>query len=170
MRGKALIICVSVSHGNTAAVAHAMGAVLAAEVLNPEEVDPATLGRYDVVGFGSGVFAGSPHGRLRAYVDRLPDVHGTRAFVFSTSGRGVGQTLPWQRPLEAVLRSKGYDVLGSFACRGFDTWLPLQLVGGLNKGHPDEADLARAREFAARIAEECGLQAPPRRAKAAQRR
>lgn len=170
MSGKALIICVSVSHGNTAAVAHAMGAVLGAEVLNPEEVDPATLGGYDLVGFGSGVFAGAPHQRLRTYVDRLPDVHGTRAFVFSTSGRGVGQTWPWQRPLEAVLRSKGYDVLGSFACKGFDTWLPLQLVGGWNKGRPDASDLALAREFATRMAKESALHAPPRRAKAAQRR
>lgn len=170
MSGKALIICVSVSHGNTAAIAHAMGSVLGAEVLNPEEVDPATLGGYDLVGFGSGVFAGTPHHRLRTYVDRLPDVHGTRAFVFSTSGRGVGQTLPWQRPLETVLRGKGYDVLGSFACAGFDTWLPLQLVGGLNKGHPDEGDLARAREFAGRMAEEAALHVRPRRPKAAQRR
>ncbi len=170
MSGRTRIICVSVSHGNTAAVAHARGAVLGAEVLNPEEVDPATLGGYDLVGFGSGVFAGSPHRRLRAYVDRLPEVHGTRAFVFSTSGRGVGQTLPWQRSLEAVLRSKGYDVLGSFACPGFDTWLPLQLIGGLNKGHPDAGDLAGAREFAGRMAAEAHVAAPPRRPKAAQRR
>ena len=43
-------------------------------------------------------------------------------------------------------------MIGSFACRGFDTWLPLRLIGGVNKGHPDEDDLARAREFARDLA------------------
>jgi flavodoxin len=152
MAPRALIICVSVSHGNTAAVARAMVGVLGAHVLEPEGVDPHTLADYDVVGFGSGIFAGAYHPRLRRFVERLPPVHDTRAFVFTTSGRGRAQSLPWQRPLEAVLRDKGYDVVGSFACRGFDTWLPLRLVGGINQGHPDRQDLARAHTFAERIA------------------
>lgn len=148
----ALIICVSVSHGNTAALARAMAAVLEAEVREPEQVDPETLSEYDLVGFGSGIFAGSHHPRLREYVEQLPPVDGTRAFVFTTSGFGRSQSRPWQRSLDSVLRDKGYDVVGSFDCRGFDTWLPLQLVGGINKGHPDARDLTRARSFAERIA------------------
>lgn len=37
-------------------------------------------------------------------------------------------------------------------CRGFDTWGPLWLTGGLNWRHPGERDLVRAREFAGRVA------------------
>ena len=149
MRPKALIVCVSVSHGNTARVARAMADVLHAEVRAPEEVDPATLGEYDVVGFGSGIYYTSVHPRLRDLVEALPDVSGRSAFVFTTSGQGRAQHQPWQRPVADVLAAKGYDVLGSFDCRGYDTWLPLKLVGGLGRGHPDAADLARAAEFAA---------------------
>jgi flavodoxin len=150
-----LIVCVSVSEGNTALVARTMSEVLRAEVREPEDVDPHTLAERPLVGFGSGIFRGSHHPRLRQYVERLPHVsHGPRAFVFTTSGMGRSQSLPWQRSLEEVLRDKGYDVVGSFACRGFDTWLPLRLVGGLNKGHPDSDDLARATEFAERLAAE----------------
>ncbi len=152
MDEKALIICVSVSQGNTAAVARAIGAVLKADIREPEEVDPAMLAGYDVVGFGSGIYFGSHHRRLRTFVEQLPQVRGTRAFVFSTSGQGRSQSLPWERSLESILGDKGYDVVGSFACRGFDTWLPLQLLGGLNKGHPDARDLSRAHMFAERIA------------------
>jgi flavodoxin len=152
MTGRALIVCVSVSHGNTAAVARRIARVLGAEVLEPEAVDPATLGDHDLVGFGSGIFAGTHHPRLRGYVDRLPPVNGTRAFVFTTAGLGRSQHWPWQPSLEQVLRDKGYDVVGSFACPGFDTWLPLRLVGGINKGRPDAADLARAAQFARRVA------------------
>jgi len=148
---RALIICVSVSHANTAAVARAMADVLGAEVREPELVDPRTLSDHDLVGFGSGIFAGTHHPRLRHYVEQLPTVSGRRAFVFTTSGLGRSQSRPWERSLDSLLRDKGYDVVGSFACRGFDTWLPLRLVGGLNKGRPDSRDLAQAREFAERI-------------------
>jgi flavodoxin len=149
---RALIICVSVSNRNTAAIARAVAAPLEAEVRTPEEVDPATLGEYDVVGFGSGIFAMSHHPRLRRYVASLPAGHGTKAFVFTTAGTGQAQWRPWERPLEEVLTEKGYDVVGSFACKGYDTWLPLRLVGGINKGHPDVRDLTHAHQFAEDVA------------------
>jgi flavodoxin len=148
---KALLICVSVSHGNTAAVARAMAEVLDAEIREPEEVDPQTLDDFDVVGFGSGMFYGSHHRRLREYVEQLPMARDTRAFVFATAGTGRLQSRPWQSSLEGVLAEKGYDVVGSFVCPGFDTWLPLNLVGGINKGRPNARDLTRARGFAERI-------------------
>jgi flavodoxin len=145
---KALIVYVSVSHANTAKVAHAIGDVLHAERREPELVDPASLDGYDLVGFGSGIFGATHHPRLRTYVEHLPDVTSTRAFTFSTSGFGRSQSRPWQASLDSVLRDKGYDVIGSFDCPGYDTWLPLRLVGGINRGHPDSIDLAHAREFA----------------------
>lgn len=152
MRTKALIVCVSLSHQNTARVAEAMADVLGAKVTEPEEVDPGAVGGYDVVGFGSGIYYGSHHPRLRRLVEALPPCDGTRAFVFSTSGQGREQWLPWQSPLAEVLAAKGYDVVGSFACRGFDTWLPLRLVGGIGRGHPDARDLTRAHDFARQVA------------------
>lgn len=152
MADRALLVCVSVSHGNTAAVARAMAEVLDADVREPEEVDPSTLSGYDIVGFGSGIFYGSHHPRLRRFVDRLPRAGGTHAFVFSTGGAARLQSRPWQSTLESVLTGKGYDVVGSFACAGYDTWLPLRLIGGSKKGHPDAADLSRAHEFAEHLA------------------
>jgi flavodoxin len=154
---RALIVCVSVSNRNTAAIARAMAAPLGAEIRTPEEVDPATLGEYDVVGFGSGIFAMSHHPRLRRYVESLPEGHGTKAFVFTTAGTGQAQWRPWERSLEAVLTQKGYDVLGSFACKGYDTWLPLRLVGGINKGRPDVHDLSHAHQFATDVAAAVGV-------------
>ena len=151
MTGRALIICVSVHHGNTAAVARAMASALGAEVREPEEVEPHTLAQYDVVGFGSGIFYATHHPRLRGYVEHLPLGNGRRAFVFTTAGLGRAQSWWGQRPLTTVLENKGYDVVGSFACRGFEDWWPLSLVGGLDKGHPNAQDLSRAFEFAHRV-------------------
>jgi flavodoxin len=153
----ALLICVSVSHGNTAAVARAMASVLDADVREPEQVDLGSLDAYDVVGFGSGIFAGTHHPRLRGFIEQLPRGNHPKAFVFTTAGLGRAQSRPWQRSLESELRSRGFEVVGSFACRGFDTWLPLRLIGGINRGHPDAHDLTRAREFAAGIARQLSI-------------
>ena len=148
---KSLIVCVSVSHGNTAKVAAAMAEVLDARVAEPEDITVAQLSGYDLVGFGSGIFGMAFHPRLRAFITKLPADMRAKAFLFATSG---GPELPlWRytRPMVELLESKGFDVVGTFRCRGHDTWLPLRLVGGINKGRPNAAALDAARSFAANL-------------------
>jgi flavodoxin len=65
---KTLIVCVSVSHGNTRKLADAMAAELDAVVAEPEAADPSAISNYDLVGFGSGIFGMAFHERLRAFV------------------------------------------------------------------------------------------------------
>jgi flavodoxin len=141
-------MCVSVSNHNTEKVARAMAEVLDAEVVAPEDVDPSTIADYDLVGFGSGIFMMSFHSRLRAFVRELPQVHDVRAFVFATSGSPEPPVWRYTRSMQRTLEARGFSVDGVFTCRGYDTWLPLRLIGGINKGHPDDADLEAARAFA----------------------
>lgn len=150
---RTLIVCVSVSHGNTRKVADALGEELGARVVEPEDVRPEDVPGHDLVGFGSGIFYMRPHRRLLDLVDRLPDGGGTKAFTFATSGSSGFPGLPYTRSLDRALARRGYDVIDTFSCRGWDTWLPLRVVGGVNRGHPDDADLARARAFARSVAE-----------------
>ncbi|WP_329389568.1 flavodoxin family protein [Streptomyces sp. NBC_01351] len=147
---KAVIVCVSVSHGNTRRVADTMARTLGAKVVTPEEADPRELADADLVGFGSGVFHGRLHPRLTGFVTALPAGRG-RAFVFATSGLPEIPPAPFTRPLVRLLEGKGFEVTGSFSCRAFDTWAPFKLVGGINKQRPDTADLAAARAFAERL-------------------
>lgn len=152
-----LVICASVHHGNTARVARCMADVLHADVRAPDAVAAGSLDEYGLVGFGSGVSYGRLHESLFRRLGQLPDVsEPTRlAFVFSTSGLPFLAKL-WHAPLKRLLARKGFDVVGEFACRGFDTWGPLWLAGGLNRRHPDEHDLQRAQAFARRIAAAAG--------------
>lgn len=143
----ALIVCVSVSHGNTRRLADAIADTLDAPVVEPERVDLQDLAHYDLVAFGSGIYYSRPHRRLRNLVNRLPDGHGTNAIVFATSGRHE----TWgrfTRRLERSLERHNYHVVGSFVCRGWDSWYPFRLVGGINHGHPDETDIENVRTFA----------------------
>lgn len=148
---KAVIVCHSVSHGNTRRVADAMAEVLDAKVLGPDEADSAELAEADLVGFGSGVFHTKLHPRLTGFAGSLPAAARGRAFVFATSGLPETPVTRFARPLVRLLEGKGFAVDGTFSCRAFDTWAPFRLVGGINKHRPNDEDLAAAREFAARL-------------------
>ncbi len=145
---KSVIVCASVSHGNTRRIAEVMGEVLAAPVVAPGEVDMAELSACDLVGFGSGVFYGNLHPQLRQFVRSLPKGDRRRAFVFATSGLPEPGFRPFARPVVSLLEDRGFEVGDTFSCRGFDTWLPFRLLGGINKGRPNSTDLQAARAFA----------------------
>jgi len=46
------------------------------------------------------------------------------------------------------LDEKGLTVVGEFSCRGFDTYGPMKLIGGIARGRPSAQDLHDAEEFA----------------------
>ncbi len=128
---------------NTEKVAKAMAEVMGAQLAGPEGISPASLAEYDLIGFGSGIYFSKHHKTIRALVDRLPAMS-KDAFVFSTGGAKWSQN----GPLVAQLEKKGFRIRGVFYCTGFDTFGPYKLIGGLQKGHPDERDLEDARAFA----------------------
>jgi flavodoxin len=151
---RCLILLESPHHGNTAKVAKAMAGELGAEVAHPEAVPYTSLVDCQLLGLASGVYYGRMHEALFTWLHGLPDapVPTKPAFIVSTSGLPFLAEL-WHAPLRRLLARKGFRVVGEFACRGFDTWGPLWLTGGLNRAHPDDRDLARAEEFARGIAE-----------------
>lgn len=146
---KALIVCSSVHHHNTARVAAAIAGPLGAAILPIDEATPDVLRAHDMLGLGSGIYYGGVHPDMRSWVRSLPAAAGggRRAFVFTTSGLPWLARL-WIRPVKAAVTRAGFTVAGEFHCRGFDTWGPLGLVGGINHGHPDARDLERAAMFA----------------------
>ncbi len=147
-----LLLCKSVHHGNTAKIARAIASALGAELATPETVSYASLSACDLLGVGSGVYYGRMHEALFEWLFGLPDDPEARtpAFIFSTSGLPMFARF-WHGPLRRLLKRKGFSVIGEFACGGYDTWGPLWLTGGLNRSHPDENDLNRAKQFAARL-------------------
>jgi flavodoxin len=150
---KSLIVCASKSHGNTRRVADRMAEVLDAEVVSPESVDPAKIREYDLVGFGSGIYYMTVDARLRKLMRRVPAVDHIRAFTFFTSGARELPLVGYHKPVRKQLESKGFEVIGSFSCRGLDTVGPFGFIGGINRGRPNDRDLDRAAKFVARLRE-----------------
>ena len=85
------------------------------------------------------------HKTLLQFVEALPAVMGKRAFIFSTSGEGEIQR---HATVKELLMNRGFSIVGDFSCKGWDSWGPLKLVGGTNKGRPNADDLEDARVFA----------------------
>jgi flavodoxin len=146
---KALIIYVSVHHGNTEKVARVMANVLDADLLDVKQANVGMLAQYDLVGFGSGIYFGKHHESLLDFADSLPMLRNRRAFIFSTSGlRKIPFVHDFDKPLRKRLQRKGFDIIGEFSCRGLDTYRATRLVGGVNKGRPSAEDLKQAEDFA----------------------
>jgi flavodoxin len=153
---KALVVLVSYHHKNTEKIARAIAGVLDAPIRAPQEVNPAELQEYDLIGFGSGIYDERNHPDLLDLADKAPPVANGKAFIFSTSGVPFGMLTAesargFHAPLRARLQAKGYTIVDEFCCAGFNTHSFLKVLGGVNRGRPNAEDLRRAQEFAANL-------------------
>jgi len=147
-----LIVYASVHHGNTERVAEAMADELDAALQPPGVTSVEDVAGADLVGFGSGIYFWRHHRSLLRLVQRLPAMPAKKAFVFSTRGgfpRWIGH-----RRLKKLLHRRGFTLADEFSCKGYDTYGPLKIFGGINRGRPNQKDIAKARRFAARLADE----------------
>ena len=141
-------------HGNTEKVAKAIAEILDAELVKPHEVDITTLSKYDLIGFGSGIYYVKHHSSLLGLIDKLPTLKNKKAFIFYTSGlRKIRFFHECNKALKRKLSDKGFDIIGEFSCPGFDTNGPLKFIGGIRKDRPNKKDLEKARNFAKDLAE-----------------
>jgi flavodoxin len=148
---KSLIICFSFHHKNTEKIAKIFAQILEAEIKKPFEVKPEEIDKYDLIGFGSGIYFWRHHQSLFQLVKNLPKGE-KNAFIFSTSGIKI-PLIDFHKPLRKMLLQKGFKILAEFSCPGFDTFGPLKIFGGINKGRPNEKDFEKAKNFAIKIKE-----------------
>jgi flavodoxin len=142
---KTLIIYMSYHHQNTEKIAKVMGEELEADLVPANQARADALATYGLVGFGSGIYYRKFHKTIITFAEALPVVADKQAFVFSTSGSGGTKQ---HTAFKELLESRGFTIVGEFSCKGWDTVGPFRLIGGVNKGRPNEEDLEHARVFA----------------------
>lgn len=144
---KCLIVYHSYHHGNTGKIAEEMAQAVNAELCTTDKLEGHNIEDYDIIGFGGGIAYGKHYKELFDAAEKM-NLTKKKVFVFSTSGSaGTKQN----KALLDVLEGKGAFIAGSFNCRGFDTYGPFKLVGGIAKGHPNAEDFAAARSFIADV-------------------
>jgi flavodoxin len=146
---KSLLVLFSYHHNNTEKIAKVFAEVLDAQIKTPRQTNPEEFQEYSLIGFGSGIYGEKHHRTLLDLADKLPQVTDRKAFIFSTSAiMGEEKVAKDHSTLREILQSKGYTIVGEFACKGFNTNSFMRYLGGMNKGRPNADDLKNAEEFA----------------------
>ena len=140
---KTAICYYSRHHGNTLKVLEAMTGEGPAELIDVTTRQAVRLDAFDCIGLASGIYYGGLHKSVLQFARQyLPE--GKPVFFVYT----YGMLRPgYARAIRQVAGEKGCPVLGAFGCRGYDTFGPFRLLGGIAKGHPDARDLEKARAF-----------------------
>ena len=147
---KSIVIYESVHHNNTEKIAKAIADEIGAELVNVRNMKVEDIDKYDLIGFGSGIYYSKVHKNIKNFLEKIENVNKQKSFVFVTSGRVKDD---FTENFKELLISKGFDVISTFSCKGFDTFGPLKLIGGINKGKPNEQDIANAQNFARSLIE-----------------
>lgn len=140
---KTAICYYSRHHGNTRKVLEAMAGEGDVDLIDVTTRQAVRLEGYDCVGFASGIYFGKFQNAVLQFARQyLPE--GKAVFFVSTYGMfRPGYT----KAIRQIAGEKNCPVLGEFGCKGFDTYGPFKLVGGIAKGHPDQRDLENACSF-----------------------
>lgn len=140
---KTAICYYSHHHGNTRRVVEAMAQTEELDLIDVSGGQTPRLEDYDRIGFASGIYGFEVHKSVVEFArQHLPQ--GRPVFFVYIYGLSKGTGA---KQLEAVAREKGCPVLGEFGCRGYNTFGPFKLMGGMAKGHPDAEELEQARRF-----------------------
>ena len=144
--------------GNTRLVAEAIrGGVEelsgGCSLLRLEEADPAALSDYDLIGLGLPSFYFREPANVASFFGKMPSQASSGRpkpfFFFVTHG---GTPVDTFARLHRLAAGRGLETVGFFECLGVDTYPPFAERKPLTAlGHPDQADLERARIFAGTV-------------------
>lgn len=136
------IIFVSVHHENTLKVLQAMKDEVELDLIPINYVKSADLSQYDYLGFASGVYYNKLSNALMKQIRNL-DLSNKKTFIVYTCGSHYKK---YEAEAEEILKTKS-TYLGTYYCRGYDTFGPLKLIGGIARKHPTIKDIRLAQAF-----------------------
>lgn len=138
---KTAIIFASVHHGNTRKIVEQIARNNDVDLIDATQVKEKDLSEYERIGFASGIYYGKFHQSVLNFASvNLPEYK--EVFLICTRGGSAAY-----QSIETIIKDKRCNVIGKFSCKGYDTFGPFKLVGGIAKGHPNEKDLTAAMEF-----------------------
>lgn len=140
---KTAIIYHSTHHGNTKKLCDAIAAQYEVTLIDATVGPLPPLEPFDLIGIASGIAFGRFYAPLLEQMDAaLPE--GKDVFFLFTAGSVKDS---YTDAIAAIAARKGCTCRGTYSSKGFDTYGPLRLIGGINKGRPNADDLRGAADF-----------------------
>ena len=140
---KTVLIYASTHHGNTKKVVDAISNECEIEIVDATKVHEKDIRDYDLIGFASGIFFTKFSEQVLNFA-RVNLPANKDVFFIATAGNPMNGNF---NSIADIAKDKKCNERGRFQCKGFDTYGPFKLVGGIQKGHPDESELKAAVEF-----------------------
>lgn len=141
---KTIIIYASTHHGNTKKVVEQLAGIGDTTIVDITREKAPDISSYDVVGFASGVYFHSFHEAVKKFIQDSSVLSGKKVFLLDTCGIAY---IDYTSGVKKLLKSKQAVILGSFQCRGYDTYGIFGKLGGIAKNHPNDKDFQNAAAF-----------------------
>ena len=135
------IVYTSVHHGNTEKLVKRIAEECQVDLIDAIKQMNADLNDYDMIGFASGIYYSKFHQSILKFSEENLSAD-KKVFLICTYGGSANF-----KSIEQILNKKHASVVGKFGCKGYDTFGPFKLVGGIAKGHPNEEDMKNAVDF-----------------------
>ncbi len=140
---RSVIIYASTHHGNTKKVVETIAQNCGVELVDATKVHEKDLSEYDLIGFASGIFFSKfAEPVLKFARENLPE--NKDVFFIATAGNPIQLNF---KSISDIAEEKKCNERGRYQCKGYDTYGPFKLVGGIQKGHPNEEELKAAVDF-----------------------
>ena len=140
---KAVIIYASTHHGSTRKLVEAIANQYGIDQIDATKQQYADLSQYDLIGFASGIDFGKFYDCVEQFLEnKLPEKK--QVFFLYTCARVSNR---FTETIKTAARKKGAVILGEYGCRGFNTYGPWKIIGGMNKGHPTQEEITEAVRF-----------------------
>ncbi|MBR5533768.1 MAG: flavodoxin [Ruminiclostridium sp.] len=140
---KTAIIYASKHHGNTYQLVKAISERHPITEIHAEIQSQADLSDYDLIGFASGIDFGRFYPSVEAFLRNNLPANKQVFFLYTCAKPRKGFTTA----IEEEAKKRNAILLGEYGCRGYNTYGPWKLVGGMNRNHPTKAELDGAVRF-----------------------
>ena len=140
---KIAIVYASQHHGNTRRLVERIAEQRNIQLFDAEDCRKADLSEFELIGFASGIDFGRFYDPvIRFLKENLPE--GKKVFFLYTCARVNSR---FTDTIAEAAAGKNAVCLGAYGCRGYNTYGPWKLIGGMNKHHPDAAEILAAVRF-----------------------
>lgn len=149
---KAAIVYASTHHGNTKKLVDAIAAGRDVALIDAVTRKSADLKDCDVIGFTSGVAFGKYYPQMLAFMEASAPENKKVFFIHTAGDPRENQNAA----AKAITDARHCECLGTYFCKGFDTFGPFKLIGGIAKGHPTDDEINGAVAFYEKITKQKG--------------
>ena len=144
---KVVIIYASTHHGSTKKLVDAISDKYDIIQIDATKEEKADLSQYDMIGFASGIDFGKFYPSVEEFlVNNLPT--GKEVFFLYTCAKTSER---FTKVIKEKTLEKDAAIIGEYGCKGYNTYGPWKLIGGMNKNHPDKEELDGAVSFFEKI-------------------